>query len=244
MTSRAVRRCIPADPGRQASLPSLQTYTRQTGEVSPHARTFDAVTQQHNQDAIPLAELPDSDLVDAMAAGDVEAMDVLYDRYNRAVFSFALKMLGNREQAEELLQEVFVRAWRQAHRFSEGRGTYITWLLSITHNMAIDEIRRQNRRPQKAETSDPVLLLDNVRDEALSVEDQALIGDLRETMVTALAQLPDAQRSALELAYFHGLTQREIAEHQCEPLGTIKTRMRLAMKKLRELLETQGLDLT
>lgn len=179
-----------------------------------------------------------------MAAGDIEAMEVLYDRYNRAVFSFALKMLGNREQAEELLQEVFVRAWRQARRFSEGRGTYITWLLSITHNMAIDEIRRQNRRPRKAESSDPVLMLANVRDENPSVEDQALLGDLRDVVREAMAQLPDAQRSALEMAYFQGYTQREIAEAQNEPLGTIKTRMRLAMKKLRSLLDTQGLDPT
>ena len=201
------------------------------------------MTQQHNPDHIPLADLPDSDLVDVMAAGDVEAMEVLYDRYNRAVFSFALRMLGNREQAEELLQEVFIRAWRQARKFSEGRGTYITWLLSITHNMAIDEIRRQNRRPRKADSADPVLLLVRVRDEKPSVEEQALLGDLRESMQAAMARLPEAQRVALELAYFGGMTQREIAEHQGEPLGTIKTRMRLAMRKLREILETQGLDL-
>lgn len=179
-----------------------------------------------------------------MAAGDVKAMEVLYDRYNRAVFSFALRMLGNREQAEELLQEVFVRAWRQARRFSEGRGTYITWLLSITHNMAIDEIRRQNRRPRKAESADPVLMLANVRDENPSVEEQALLGDMRDVVTEAMAQLPEAQRSALELAYFRGFTQREIAEHQGQPLGTIKTRMRLAMKKMKELLESQGLDLS
>jgi RNA polymerase sigma-70 factor, ECF subfamily len=202
------------------------------------------VTRQLNQDHIPLADLPDSDLVDAMAAGNVHAMEILYDRYNRAVFSFALKMLGDREHAEELLQEVFLRAWRQAMRFSEGRGTYITWLLSITHNMAIDEIRRLNRRPRKAESADPVLMLTNLRDEHPSVEEQALLGDMRTVMRDAMAQLPDAQRSALELAYFHGLTQREIADHQNEPLGTIKTRMRLAMRKLREHLESQGLDLT
>lgn len=179
-----------------------------------------------------------------MAAGNVHAMEILYDRYNRAVFSFALRILGNREHAEELLQEVFLRAWRQAKKFSEGRGTYITWLLSITHNMAIDEIRRLNRRPRKAETSDPVLLLANVRDENPSVEEQALLGHLRTMMQEAMAQLPAAQRTALELAYFHGLTQREIADYQNEPLGTIKTRMRLAMRKLRDHLESQGLDLT
>jgi RNA polymerase sigma-70 factor (ECF subfamily) len=205
---------------------------------------FDSLTRQHDQDHIPLADLPDSDLVDAMATGDVHALEVLYDRYNRAVFSFALRMLGDREHAEELLQEVFLRAWRQAKRFSEGRGTFITWLLSITHNMAIDEIRRLNRRPRKAESSDPVLMLTNVRDENPSVEEQALLGHTRTVVKDAMAHLPEPQRVAIELAYFHGFTQREIAEHLREPLGTIKTRMRLALRKLREHLEAQGLDLT
>jgi RNA polymerase sigma-70 factor, ECF subfamily len=202
------------------------------------------VIQQEPQDDLPLAELPDSDLVDAMAAGDVNAMEVLYDRYNRAVFSFAYRILGDRERAEDLLQEVFVRAWRNARKFSEGRGSYITWLLSITHNMAIDEIRRQNRRPRKAESADPVLMLTNVQDDTPTVEEQAVLGDLRSVVKNALAALPDAQRTALELAYFQGYTQREIAELQNEPLGTIKTRMRLAIRKLRERLESQGLDLT
>jgi RNA polymerase sigma-70 factor, ECF subfamily len=202
------------------------------------------VTQQEERTHIPLADLPDSELVDAIAAGDVRAMDVIYDRYNRPVFSFALRMLGDREHAEDLLQEVFMRAWRHATTFSERRGSYITWLLSITHNMAIDEIRRKDRRPRKADSADPVLMLTNVTDTNPGVEEQAILGDLRETMNLALAQLPVAQRTALELAYFHGFTQREIAEMQDEPLGTIKTRMRLAIRKLRDHLETQGLDLT
>jgi RNA polymerase sigma-70 factor (ECF subfamily) len=202
------------------------------------------VTQQDERTDIPLADLPDSDLVDAMAAGDVHAMEVLYDRYNRPVFSFAFRMLGDREHAEDLLQEVFMRAWRHAKTFSERRGSYITWLLSITHNMAIDEIRRKDRRPRKAESADPVLMLTNVTDTNPTVEEQAILGDMREVVKHALAQLPTAQRTALELAYFQGFTQREIAEIQNEPLGTIKTRMRLAIRKLKDHLETQGLDLT
>jgi RNA polymerase sigma-70 factor (ECF subfamily) len=201
------------------------------------------VTQQDERTDIPLADLPDSDLVDAMAAGDVHAMEVLYDRYNRPVFSFAFRMLGDREHAEDLLQEVFMRAWRHAKTFSERRGSYITWLL-ITHNMAIDEIRRKDRRPRKAESADPILMLTNVTDSNPTVEEQAILGDMREVVKHALARLPTAQRTALELAYFQGFTQREIAEIQNEPLGTIKTRMRLAIRKLRDHLETQGLDLT
>ncbi len=214
------------------------------GEVFTHARQFGPVTQQEtSEQRLPLADLPDSDLVDAMAAGDVYAMEVLYDRYNRAVFSFAYRILGDREVAEDILQEVFLRAWRSARKFSEGRGAFITWLLSITHNMAIDDIRRQNRRPRKAESADPVLMLTNVRDENPSVEEQAVLGNTRDIIRDALKTLPEAQRTAIELAYFKGLTQREIAEALDEPLGTIKTRMRLAIRKLREHLESQGLEL-
>lgn len=193
--------------------------------------------------SVSLTELADPELVDAMAAGDSRAMEVLYDRYSRAVFSFALRLLGDRMIAEELLQEVFFRSWRQARKFSEGKGTFITWLLSITHNMAIDEIRKQNRRPQRADSADPVLFLTNMTDGAASVEDQAVFRTVRDQIGTAMALLPEAQRTTVELAYFGGLTQREIAELQEEPLGTIKTRMRLAIRKLREHLDDQGVEL-
>lgn len=199
--------------------------------------------REDQRDLVSLAELADPELVDAMAAGDTRAMDVLYDRYSRAVFSFALRLLGDRAIAEELLQEVFFRSWRQARKFSEGKGTFITWLLSITHNMAIDEIRKQNRRPQRSDSADPVLLLANMTDGAASVEDQAVFQTVRDQIATAMASLPEAQRSAVELAYFGGLTQREIAELQGEPLGTVKTRMRLAIRKLRKHLDDQGVEL-
>lgn len=201
------------------------------------------MTQQIPSNITELTDLADPELVDLVAAGDARALEVLYDRYSRAVFSFALRILGERTIAEELVQEVFFRAWKQARKFSEGRGTFITWLLSITHNMAIDEIRRRNRRPQRADSADPVLMLTNVRDENPSVEDQAMMGSIREQIALAMAALPETQRSAIELAYFRGLTQREIAELQDEPLGTIKTRMRLAVRKLREHLDDHEVEL-
>jgi RNA polymerase sigma-70 factor (ECF subfamily) len=177
-----------------------------------------------------------------MAAGDAGAMEELYERYSRPVFSFALRMLGDRMLAEELLQEVFFRAWNHGHKFSDRRGSFITWLLSITHNMAIDEIRKQNRRPKRADSADPVLLLDSMTDDGPSVEDQAVMQTVRDQITSAMATLPENQRTAIELAYFGGLTQREIAEQQGEPLGTVKTRMRLAIRKLREHLDDQGVD--
>ena len=188
-------------------------------------------------------EMADPDLVDLVAAGDPRALEVLYDRYARAVFGFALRIVGDRAVAEELVQEAWFRAWKQARRFSESRGSFITWLLSITHNLAIDEIRRRSRRPQSADGEDPSRQLANMRDDTAPVEEQAVLAALREQVANAMATLPDAQRSALELAYFHGLTQREIAELQGEPLGTIKTRMRLALRKLREHLDDHEVGL-
>lgn len=187
-------------------------------------------------------ELDESALAEAMANGDTQAVEVLYDRYSRAVFSFALRILGDRAHAEELLQEVFFRAWRQSHRFSSQRGSFISWLLSITHNMAIDEIRKQNRRPKRADSDDPVRMLGNLSDGDPPVEEQAEIALARDRIRQALTLLPESQRSAIELAYFRGMTQREIAELQGEPLGTVKTRMRLALRKLRDHLDDQGIE--
>lgn len=200
------------------------------------------MTGYNDSQAVDADEHDETSLIRAMANGDADAMGILYDRYSRAVYSFALRILGDRAHAEELLQEVFFRAWRQSHRFNTQRGTFVTWLLSITHNMAIDEIRKQNRRPKKADSDDPVRMLGNIRDEDPPVEELAEIAVLRDHIFHAMDHLPESQRSCIELAYFRGMTQREIAELQGEPLGTVKTRMRLAIRKLREHLEDQGLE--
>ncbi|HWV36507.1 MAG TPA: sigma-70 family RNA polymerase sigma factor [Thermomicrobiales bacterium] len=191
-----------------------------------------------------LVDMDDPDLVDLMAVGNAQALETLYDRYSRIVFSFALRILGDPASAEELLQEVFFRAWQQASRFSANRGSFVTWLLSITHNMAIDEIRKRQRRPQRADSADPVLMLANVTDTGPSVEEYAVLSSWREQIAEAMRELPDSQREAIEMAYFQGLTQREISEQLGQPLGTIKTRMRLGMRKLREFLENREVGLT
>ena len=190
-----------------------------------------------------IAELDDGTLASRVAAGSAPALEVLYDRYSRIVLSFGTRMLGDRQSGEELVQEVFIRAWRQAHSYSADRGTFVTWLLSITHNMAIDEIRKRRRRPQRADSADPVQLLVNVTDHGPSVEAFAEMGALRGTMIEAINSLPAAQRITIEMAYYRGLTQREIAESLGEPLGTIKTRMRLGMRKLRVYLEEHEVEL-
>lgn len=190
------------------------------------------------------AELEDVALVELMAARDPRALETLYERYARIVFSFAFRIVGDPASAEEIVQEAFFRSWQQATRFAEGRGTYVTWLLSITHNLAIDDIRKRQRRPQRADSADPVLLLANLNDPGPSVEDRAVHHSWREEIEVALQAIPDAQRQPIELAYFSGLTQREIADQLGEPLGTIKTRMRLGMRKLREILEQREVGLT
>ena len=178
-----------------------------------------------------LVELSDADLIGRSAVGDARALEVLYDRYSSVVFSFALRLVQDRQLAEEVLQEAFFRAWQQGQGFSAKKGTFVTWLLSITHNLAIDEIRKRRRRPQKAESEEPEAILAAVADTSTGadVEDEVWLGALRQTMTVALASLPPAQR--------------EIAEVLNEPLGTIKTRMRLGLQKLREALGNDGMEL-
>lgn len=190
-----------------------------------------------------LLDLSDADLVGMTADGNPDAIGVLYDRYSGAVFAFAVRILSDRAVAEELLQEVFFRCWKQARAYSPERGSFITWLLSITHNMAIDELRRRSRRPQRADAADPVLLLANVKDRDPSVEDLALMSALRDQIGEAMQSLPLAQRETITMAYFGGLTQREIADELQEPLGTVKTRMRLGIRKLRDYLEKHEVEL-
>lgn len=192
-----------------------------------------------------LIEASDAELIGRAAQGDARALEVLYDRYSGVVFSFALRIVSDRQLAEEVLQEAFFRAWQQGGNFSAGRGSFITWLLSITHNLSIDEIRKRRRRPQKADSEEPEQVLASVADTGAGadVEDEVWLGALRETIGTALAELPSAQREAIEMAYFRGMTQREIAEALGEPLGTIKTRMRLGLQKLKDALGSDGAQL-
>src|SRR5918997_1526935 len=195
--------------------------------------------------ATSLIEASDADLIGLAAQGDARALEVLYDRYSGVVFSFSLRIVGDRQLAEEILQEAFFRAWQQGGNFSAARGSFITWLLRITHNLSIDEIRRRRRRPQKADSEEPEQVLAAVPDTGLGadVEDEVWLGALRETIGEALVTLPPAQREAIEMAYFRRMTQREIAEALGEPLGTIKTRMRLGLQKLRDALGSDGAEL-
>src|SRR5512146_799865 len=168
-----------------------------------------------------------------IANGELAALEDLYDRYKTMAYSIAYRITNDATLAEDVVQDAFLGAWRNATRYVEGRGSVKTWLLSIVHHRAIDAIRR--RRPTTdlpdVESALPAALtLPDVWAEVAAGLDAGMVR-------AALAALPDVQREALELAYFGGLTQHEIAERTGTPLGTVKSRMRLGLLAMRRSLE-------
>lgn len=181
----------------------------------------------------------DQQLIERVARQDRRAFEMLYDRYAPAVFGLALKTLGDRQIAEEAVQEVFWRVWQRAASFDLNR-TFAPWLFGIAHNYCIDELRRRRARPQPVYEDDEHPVLSSIAD-TTDVSETALQGEQQRIVADALRQLPQEQRQAIELAYFGGLTQQEIATRLGNPLGTIKTRMRLGLQKLRAILQDQRL---
>jgi RNA polymerase sigma-70 factor (ECF subfamily) len=189
----------------------------------------------------------DADLLAGLAAGDPDALTLLYRRYAPLVYSLALRILGNQQQAEEVVQDVFVKLWRQPQSYDAARGRFINWLLGVTHHRAIDELRSRKRyqRHQITEAgqagAENASALADLPDHAPDLGEQAWLNVQRQAVRAALQMLPPEQREALELAYFGGYTQSEIAAALQQPLGTIKTRIRLGIQKLRAYFEAQGI---
>ncbi|MBA3947760.1 MAG: sigma-70 family RNA polymerase sigma factor [Herpetosiphonaceae bacterium] len=177
----------------------------------------------------------DDQLIARVAAGDRSAFDALYERYASAVFGLALKVLREREAAEEAVQEVFWRVWKRAASFDRSRA-FAPWLFGIAHNYCIDELRRRKVRPQVVYEDDEHPILSEIPGDA-DIGAEAVMAEQRGLVRAALDRLPPEQREALMLAYFSGLTQQEIATQLGNPLGTVKTRMRLGLQKLRTLLQ-------
>lgn len=178
--------------------------------------------------------------MEALGRGEIHALEQLYDRYSTLVFSVSLRVLHDAQLAEDVVQEVFLRLWRQPASFDPGRGRFISWLMSVTRNRALDELRRVSRRnrseDQEEDESSPldsVATTDRMDDPALGAE----LREQREAVRMAMTRLPPEQRRAIELAYFSGLTQAEISDVTGDPLGTVKTRIRLGMRKLRDALD-------
>ncbi len=170
-----------------------------------------------------------ADLVGEMARGERSALERLYDRYGALVYSLALRILGRPADAEEVVQEVFLQAWRDAERYDAARGTLRTWLVTLARTRAIDALRAASRGARRAEVP---LAWDAPDPEPTRAEG---IGD-REIVVGAIAHLSFQQREVLDLAYYQGFTQTEIAARTGLPLGTVKTRIRSALERLRDAL--------
>jgi len=179
----------------------------------------------------------DSDilLLKAIAARDEAALAQLYDRYDRILFGLLMRILNNREEAEDVLQETFIQVWRKAADFDETRGRPFTWLVTLGRSRAIDRLRTlaSRERVVEARAREVSEEISDAATDALKSEQRGLVSD-------ALAKLPDEQKRPIMLAYFDGLTQSEIATRLGAPLGTVKTRMRTGMIRLRELLAGQG----
>ena len=168
--------------------------------------------------------------MEGLLAGDDVAIRAIYARFGRPVYTLGMRLLGTREAAEELTQDVFLTAWRKAARFDSSRGRLSTWLMTIAHNLAVDRLRRET-----GVTRPTLVLVDEVPERA-GIDEEAVILE-RDAAVRALSSLSNAERRLLARAYFRGLTAREIAESDGIPLGTVKTRLRAALIKVRRANE-------
>jgi RNA polymerase sigma-70 factor (ECF subfamily) len=187
--------------------------------------------------------LSDEALTSQVARGNRAALEALYDRYSAAVLGLILKILDDRASAEDVLQETFWRVWKSANTFQPQRGSFTSWLFRIARNLAIDSYRRRNIRPQVMPESDAgVSVLDQIPDPEMDVAEQAQSALEHKQVHSAMNSLSGVQRQVIELAYFYGMTRQEIAEATGEALGTIHTRARLALQKLREELERQKFE--
>ncbi len=181
-----------------------------------------------------VSQVSDIALLQAIARGDEASLARLYDQYRVILFGLLVRILNSREEAEDVLQEVFLQVWRRAGDYDEQRGKPFTWLVTLTRSRAIDRLRVLSAR-QRLATS----VAQDRPAEASDALKETVRSEQKDIVRQALAELPEEQRRTLLLAYFEGLTQTEIAAKLNAPLGTVKTRMRSAMTKLRETLRTQ-----
>src|SRR5207342_123443 len=175
----------------------------------------------------------DQAAVARMARGEGDAVAELYDRHARPIYSLALRILGDATEAEDIVQEVFSQAWKQAARYSASRGAVGAWLMTLARSRAIDRLRAKRARP--GDVSDE-RVAGRLVDAGPPADSLVLSSEQVARVRAALDELPLLQRAAIELAYYEGLTHAEIADRLEQPLGTVKTRIRLAMLKLRDVL--------
>ena len=185
--------------------------------------------------AVVLSQV-DADVIPLLAAGDARAIESLYDRYGRLAFGLAFKMLNDRMAAEDVVQEAFVALWRHARSFDPDRGQVRSWLLRIVRNRAIDRIRGAGTHRETANIDDVELAVaDTAWDHVSADADRSQVRSL-------LSSLPLTQRRAIELSYFAGLSQPEVAATMQVPLGTVKSRQRLGLERMRQALASREVN--
>lgn len=182
----------------------------------------------------PMYPAPDSALVERMMAGDENALAALYDRYSGMLFAMLVRILRDTGAAEEVLQDLFLQLWRSAARYDAARGSLPAWLLVIGRNRAISRLRR--RGPQEVQDDGEKFSMESVASPG-NMEDEAWRAQMMNRLRNAMAALPGEQRKAVELAYFEGMTQTEIAAKTNTPLGTVKSRVRAAMQTLKQVFD-------
>jgi RNA polymerase sigma factor (sigma-70 family) len=192
----------------------------------PASHAWTAMRKRH-------AHLSDEALVALVARGDEDALAELYDRVGRIAYGLALRILRDERHAEDAVQEAFLQVWRNAATFRPERAKASTWVLTLVHRRAVDLVRREERRQADPLTDDTTAAVGA----AEQTDEAAWLRFERERVQTALKQLPDLQREALELSYYGGFSQSELAERLGVPLGTIKSRMFAGLARLRELLD-------
>ncbi len=180
----------------------------------------------------------DPKLLARVAKGDHQAFSQLYDQSSTLLYTLAFRILGDREEAAELIQEVYLEVWRKIARYDVGRGTPIAWLVTLTRSRAIDRLRSRSSRGQHL-VADSLEhpLVSQTPDVGPNPEEAQEDVQLRQVMAKAIMELPTAQQQAIEMAFYQGLTHTEIAAKLNQPLGTVKTRIKLAMTKLRASLQ-------
>jgi RNA polymerase sigma-70 factor (ECF subfamily) len=210
-----------------------------TGRPKQKARTQGKrySTAVRNTNSASVVDSADESLVARMAGGSASAAREMYRRLSPLVFSLAIQITGCEEDAEEVLIDSFMQIWTQAGRYDRSRATVTGWVVNIARSRAIDRVRARRRRQQReGGQAEPIASFPHFSPE--DPEQQAMRGEERTRLRTAIGSLSPDQRRAVELAYFAGLSHSEIAEHLGQPLGTIKTRLRLAMKKIRIALSS------
>ena len=178
------------------------------------------------------------DLLRRTGRGDRDSFEQLYDRYSGVLFSTAYRILNQQEAAEDLLQDVFVQIWEKAPMYDPARGKPLTWVITLTRNRAIDRLRSTQRRQKLSEEIVREAEISDHRSDKSSA-DEVSLSEKSQAVRSAVMQLSPDQRRAIELAFFSGLTQSEIAEKLKEPLGTVKARIRRGMMKLKDLLSSE-----